>query len=337
MIDLHAHYLPPRLIEEVKLHSRSLGVALTQQGNVLIFPSAPSRPISQALMDIHGRLEWNEKEGIRLQILSPWMDALGDDLTPSREITWIRLMNDLTALDIEQHSEVGAFAALPTCSAGESAAELRRAVDDLGFSGGVLPTVVGDLDLDVAGLDPLFDAAVGLDVPLFIHPFRVMAPDRMNDRFLWNICGNPFETTLTAVRLFLSATFARWPGLRLLLSHCGGTLPFIAGRVAQAAQTSNRIDVPCDSPDDILNAFYYDTVVHDPAALGFAIRRIGPSRVALGTDVPFPMLIRDVHAHLDRALQWADDADHERSLICDVSPNCVLYGTSSTAAKSETV
>lgn len=326
MIDLHAHYFPPALVDEVKTHGRALGVELSAEGDALTFPAGPTRPLPPALLNLEGRTRSNSSEGIELQVLSPWMDALGDSLRSDLEVNWVRLMNDFTAETVQESSGFGAFAGLPVSSGEEAAKELRRGVDELGFAGGVLPTLVQKGDLDVAGLDPLFDEAVSLDVPLFIHPFRVMARDRLNDRFLWNICGNPYETTLAALRLYLSDTFVRWPDLRLLLSHCGGTLPFLAGRAWQGARTSKEIEIPVDTPDDILDAFYYDTVVHDAPALGFALKRIGPGRVALGTDAPFPMKIENVRAHVEDAVRWAGVDVAVVDDVLDAWPRNVLHG-----------
>ena len=192
-------------------------------------------------------------------------------------------------------------------SSGQSAAEeLERVVREHGFLGGSIPTQVrGGLDLDAAGLDSLFATAQELGVPLLVHPYRVMARSRMDRHFLFNICGNPFETTLAAMRLFFWGVFDKWPELKLVLAHTGGALSLLAGRAWHASSHAAGFEHPLKSPSEMLDSFYYDTVLHDPLSLGHAMRVIGPSRIMAGTDSPFPMLLDDPVGQVRRACEVA--------------------------------
>ena len=134
-------------------------------------------------------------------------------------------MNNATADDLDGCSEFRALAALPMADGGMAAEELGRCVERFGFAGGAIPTQVGGRDLDRAGLEPLWEAAETLGVLLFIHPHRVMGGDRVKAHFLGNVCGNPFETTLAALRLYFADVFTKWPKLKILLAHGGGPCP----------------------------------------------------------------------------------------------------------------
>ncbi|MDE0708843.1 MAG: amidohydrolase family protein, partial [bacterium] len=150
----------------------------------------------------------------------------------------------------------------------------------------------------VAGLEPLWEAAESLGALLFIHPFRVMGGDRLKVHFLNNVCGNPFETTLAALRLYFAGTFARWPDLRILLAHGGGVLPTLAGRAAHASRHAPGFDRTVDHPDSILECFYYDIILHDPRALTLLMNAVEPTRIVAGTDYPFPMILDRPTDHL---------------------------------------
>lgn len=304
VIDIHAHYFPSSILPEVR-RAKHLGVSYSPEDRVLTFPSGPARPLFEALSDLEARIEWKRARDIELQIISPWMDIAGDDLIGRQGIAWTRLLNDGVAAEIDGDDGFLAFAALPVDDGDSAAAELERCVGQLGFVGAALPTQVAGKNLPEAGLDNLFDAAESLDVPLFIHPFKVLGFDRLSQDFMTNICGNPFETTVAALSLFFAGTLERFPGLRVLLSHCGGTLPFIAGRAVQGGHTHPKVRRRAESPSEILRHFYFDTILHDVGALAFAISQVGPERCALGSDVPFPMAVEDpvrhVHAALDRA------------------------------------
>jgi aminocarboxymuconate-semialdehyde decarboxylase len=304
VIDVHAHYVAPALLERAAKSGGIAGVSYDAASRCVDFGAAASRPVPPPLTDLARRREWNAARGIERQVLSPWLDIVGDDLGAGAQATWTRHMNETVAADIAGDDGFTAFAALPADGAA-AARELVHCVGELGFAGAALPTQIGGRDLDQAGLEPLFEAAAALGVPLFLHPFRVMGAERMSRHFLNNVCGNPFETTMAAVTLFFAQTFERHPELRVLLSHCGGALPFIAGRVSHAARHASGIPVTMEAPEDILERYVYDTVVHDPDALAFAIARVGAERVALGTDVPFPMQIDQPAEHVRDALARA--------------------------------
>lgn len=318
-IDVHAHYVSPGLLDQAA--SSASPVAVDEAEHRLIFPSGPSRPIPNSLLELTERSAWMDRRFIRIQIVSPWMDILGVDLSGPDQALWCRMYNDTVADDLEGAPRFRAMAALPVSSGEWAAEELERAVSELGFAGGAIPTQVGDgLDLDAAGLDALFQAAEALDVPLFIHPYRVMARSRMTSHFLFNVCGNPFETTLAALRLFFSGVFETLPKLRILLAHAGGTLPMLAGRAVHASRHAQGFDRELESSSEILDRFYYDTILHDERALAFALTAIGPERFALGSDYPFPMLVDDPHRHIHSAAQEMGASTDLIKQVAEVTP-----------------
>ncbi len=303
MIDLHAHYLAPSVLAVAS--QGLLPVAYQPESRVLVFPSGPSRPVPPLLTDLDSRRGWIADRRIDFQVLSPWMDIAGDDLGVRAAEAWCRALNDACATDIAGDARFGALAALPVVDGESAARELDRCVRELGFAGGAIPTQVGGTDLDAAGLDPLWEAAEALGVPLFVHPYRVMGADRMRVHFLGNVCGNPFETTLAALRLYFAGTCTRWPRLRILLAHGGGTLPYLAGRAVHASHHAPGFERAVEHPDDILQSFYYDTLLHDPRAVAHLMRTVGPGRIAAGTDAPFPMSLDSPIAHVEQAARTA--------------------------------
>ena len=314
MIDMHAHYLSPSVLRRALADSRPVGLA--PDGRSLRFPSGPSRPVPPPLCDLTDRLRWMDERAIERQILGPWMDISGDDLSPEAATAWCRTMNDSCAEDIGSEPRFGALAALPMVDGRAAAAELGRCVRDMGFVGGAIPTQVAGVDLDEAGLEPLWEASSELEAVLFMHPFRVMGGSRMKAHFLNNVCGNPFETTLAALRLYFDGTFERWPDLRILLAHGGGVLPTLAGRAAHASRHAPGFDRAVDHPNSILGCFYYDTILHDPRALTLLMNAVEPARIAAGTDYPFPMILDRPTDHVEEACRVAGlDRDSYRRVL----------------------
>ncbi len=129
--------------------------------------------------------------------------------------------------------------------------------------------------------------------PAFNEPHAALEPF-----YLQNVIGNPLETTVMVERLICAGVFARHPGLRLVLLHGGGYLPYQAGRLAHACGV--RPEIPIQA-GDVWRAFgqlYFDTITHDAAALRFLAQRVGTDHVLLGTDLPFDMAIQDPRAVL---------------------------------------
>ena len=159
---------------------------------------------------------------------------------------------------------------------------------------------------------------------MFIHPHRVLGAERLAKDFLTNVCGNPFETTVAALSLFFDGTFDRYPDLKILLAHCGGTLPMLAGRAARAVAAGAATRRTAENADEILNCFTYDTVVHDPGVLAFAVARLGHDRLVLGTDYPFPMLVDDPIDLVRQALVATGEDAHGFDHITRVGPANLL-------------
>ena len=303
MIDLHAHYLSPSVLAAAS--KGLLPASWDENRRVIEFPSGPSDPVLPGLSDLEERIRWNSERGIDIQVLAPWMDITGDDLDPGQARIWCEAMNDGLAHGIDGNAQFRALAALPLVNGGTAAGELRRCVGEFGFSGGAIPSQVNGQDLDEAGLEPLWEAAEDLGVLLFMHPYRVMGGRRMGRDHLGNVCGFPFDTTLAAMRLYFSEVFTTWPRLKILLAHGGGTLPYLAGRAAHASRYVPTVTRRVDHPDEILQMFYYDTMLHDPRALVSLIRTVGTERVVGGTDAPFPMWVDDPVEHIEGACRRA--------------------------------
>ena len=99
--------------------------------------------------------------------------------------------------------------------------------------------------------------------------------------------------TIAATRLIFAGVLERHPRLNLVLSHGGGTLPYLGGRLdlgyhapRYEANPACRANIT-KPPSHYLSQFYYDTVVASPASLRFLIDLVGADRVMFGTDFPY--------------------------------------------------
>ena len=112
----------------------------------------------------------------------------------------------------------------------------------------------------------------------------------MNDYYLWNTVGNPLETTICAAHLIMAGVMEKHPNLKILLSHGGGAILSLRGRLRHSftfqPQAKSRLQ---ESPEESLKRFYFDTITHDANLLCALIDYVGADRVLLGSDYPFDM------------------------------------------------
>jgi predicted TIM-barrel fold metal-dependent hydrolase len=189
------------------------------------------------------RIASMDAAGIDVQVLSHVQPA-AQGLPGDEGVAAARTANDALAGAIARHpGRLAGFATLPTGDPGKAADELARAAGDLGFLGGMVNSTLGTNGafLDDDRFEPLLAAFEDLDVPLYLHPaspptgvadvlFGGLAP-AVATRLATNAWGWHAEAGLHALRLVVSGTFERHPGLRLIIGHCGEMLPFMLARV----------------------------------------------------------------------------------------------------------
>ncbi|GGI95341.1 amidohydrolase family protein [Streptomyces brasiliensis] len=298
VVDIHAHHVGTYAVERIREEGAAHHVRLVT-GEVAGKPvtrvevaGRPSGlPLLPQLTDVSTRLAWMDAAGVDVQLVAPWMDLAGYELDPEDGLWLARVQNDSAARLLTGHDRFLAAAAVPLQHPGYAAAELRRAVTELGHSAVQIGARIGELGLDDPSLDPFWDTAQDLGVPVIVHPAELDVPDRHRRLFLHILVGNPAETTFAAAALLLGGVLERRPGLRVLLVHGGGFVPYQIGRLQRgytAAPPQFRAR-GVRSPRDLLGQLFYDTVLHDDDALRHLLDFAGPERVLLGSDYPFPM------------------------------------------------
>ena len=166
--------------------------------------------------------------------------------------------------------------------------ELRRAVEDLGLKGVALFTNVSGKQIDIPEFWPVYLMASRLGVPVFVHPITPLHREVYDDYSLLSVLGFPFETTIAATRLTLSGLLEELPDLKLVLSHLGGTLPYLVGRIDDGHRifksSQNKIKHP---PSKYLKKMYLDAASFYEPALGCALDFWGADKLVLGSDYPY--------------------------------------------------
>lgn len=312
-VDVHAHFVAPAVLQELRRNGQAYGVRVEEgeRGPVLHFPRTASRPFFAAMSDLDRRLEEMDRQRVAFALLSTWVDIFGYDLDGEEAVRYCRLVNN--ALTEAVRSRPDRLAALATVPAAHPAAarELERAVLQLGMRGLFLGTNILGRNLDDPLLEPLWQAAEGLDVPVVLHPVNTPARERLASYYLGNLIGNPLETTVAAASLILGGVLDRHPGLRVVLLHGGGYFPWAVGRLDHGYRVRPETRArAARTPGEYVKRFHYDTVVYDRRILAALAGVVGWERILLGSDCPFDMQLPEPVRFVRESVQ--DPEDFER-------------------------
>lgn len=287
IIDCHAHFVPPSLLEAVKARAGEFpSVTLTDQGGFGFADAKPTRPVAGFLSDTAKRVAWMDEQKIDRQIFGGWVDMFANQLPASEGAAWSRMINEHGLAFAQDNPRFVPLASLPIQD-GVAAAEVLREAHAAGYRGamiGTQPKGTGGV-LDDPSLDPFWQAADELGWAIFIHPVFESGDDRVHDYGMANAVGRITDQLIAMSRLVYSGHITRYANAKIIAGTGGAALPYALGRLKQ----NWTLDESLGKPEDALRQLYYDTIVHDPRALRFMADIVGADRIMMGSDMPFPI------------------------------------------------
>jgi len=248
------------------------------------------RTVSDRCWDPALRAADMDGQGVARQVLSPMPELLSYWLDGADGGALARYLNEQIAAMVAQAPDrFFGLGAVPLQDLDRAVAELEHAIGTLGLAGVEIGTNVNGMALGDARLEPFFAAAERLGAAIFVHPLRPAGMERLvGPPNLEQIVAFPGETGLAAASLLTGGTLARHPGLRIALSHGGGSLAMLLPRLQHSWQTfaALREAVP-EAPQAGARRLWVDSLVYDRLALEHLIERFGPTQVCVGSDFPF--------------------------------------------------
>jgi aminocarboxymuconate-semialdehyde decarboxylase len=309
-IDLHTHILPREWPDLDAKYGYAGFVRLEHYQRCcarMMIGDRVFREITDNVWEPRRRIEEMDRIGITMQVLSTVPVMFSYWAKPADALDLSRRLNDHIAEIVRAHpARFTGLATIPLQEPELAARELERCVRDLGLRGAQIGTHIDasphfgridTLNLDNAALQPVWSAAEQLGAAIFVHPWDMLGKERMPKYWLPWLVGMPAETSLAICSMIFGGVFERFPKLRVAFAHGGGAFPFTVGRIEHAFHVRPdlcAIDNKANPRSYLATAdrparFYVDSLVHDADALRLLVKLFSASRVALGSDYPFPL------------------------------------------------
>jgi predicted TIM-barrel fold metal-dependent hydrolase len=324
-VDIFTHIMPPKFLKTLQEKAPSQKEAIMR---------AASPPTTFDL-DLRFRIMDRFEDIVQvLTVPSPVVETLGP-----AAIELARLANDEMAELLVKHPDrfVSAAALLPMNDVEAALQETDRAIKELRFRGVQIFSSPNGESIDSPKFLPLFEKMSHYNLPIWIHPEISFAVSEMQQTlvdiphlmitFRW-----PYETTIAMARLVYSGIMERYPNLKIITHHCGGMVPFFAGRVAQSHDTQEmRVRTRFKTeftvhPIEHYHKFYADTVVQgNTSALMCGYQFFGADHLLFGTDMPYDnqLGVRTVRNTI-QAIQEMDIPESDRRKIFEENAKRIL-------------
>ncbi len=287
IIDFHNHFYPKEYIEALQTGPSNIKVTYDENNNPLLHYPGDYNILVPSHRDIDFREQAIKKAGIDKQILT--FTTPGTQIeSPERSVELAQIVNDgFARIKNERSDWFTALATLPLNDPETSVIELERAFNDLGFKGVMVFSNINGIALSDQRFWPLYEKASDLNAVFYIHPNFPVGVEAMTEYWLMPLIGFTFDTTLAAAKLVFSGVVEKYPGIRWVLAHLGGAIPYLAERLDRGyfafKECREHISKP---PSEYLKEFYYDTVNFDLKALKLAIDFAGADHLVAGSDYP---------------------------------------------------
>jgi gamma-resorcylate decarboxylase len=280
--------------------------------------------VESHLLEADERIKIMDATGIERTILSLTSPGIQSITDTGLAVQVARDTNNLTRQEFVERrpDRLSMFACLPTQDGAAAAAELRRAVGELGAVGALINgyTNVGDAStgryLDDDAYEPMWAAVEELGVPVYLHP-REPLPAQQKiyagyESLVGSAWGFAHETATHAVRLMLSGLFDRHPGVQVILGHLAEGLPFLLPRLEHrlAKQKDGAgLGSATRTVSEYFSAnFYATTSGHFHTRTLFnTIAELGVDRVLFSADYPYETM-EEAAAWFDSSLLSRNDA-----------------------------
>lgn len=291
VIDVHTHMFSRPYLDLVQQKGApKYTMGHNKGGQEAIFAyGAPYVTLFPEMCDYEARIKNMDKAGVDIAIVSLTAQNcyFGG---PEVSLKAAQLVNDDMA---DQQSiypdRIRWFASIPWQYPELALAELNRCVK-AGAIGAYVAANIDGKNLTDPSFSRIWDRIDELSLPVLVHPTAPKGSEEMDlhEYGLVPPIGFMFDTTLAISRMVLDGFFEKYQKMKIIASHGGATLPYLAGRLDQChANIPDCAEKISTKPSEYLREFvYYDSVVFTQEALQLCVDQMGEDRVLYGSDYP---------------------------------------------------
>jgi len=276
LIDTHNHFYPPPYLAMQKEWEGKRNIPPAPD----VFNWTPARLIE--LMD---------KDGIRTAVMSLastpglWFDAGAEEAAKT-----VRICQDFVAKMRQDYpGRFGVFAPLSMMNVDVTLKEIEYAFDSIKADGINLQSNYGDKWLGDPMYQPVLAELNRRKAVVYVHPLVAACCGRLSIPTFPAVIEVPHDTTRTVTSLLLTGSFKRYPDIKWIFSHAGGTIPMMAGRIAAFYDRNPKTQE--FAPNGVmaeLAKLHYDTANATSVPTMTALLKLVPvSQVTYGTDYPY--------------------------------------------------
>ena len=297
VIDVHSHMITPEFVS-----------ALEQEGRLM----DEGFPLPK--YDVESHLKWMDEAGVQTSVLTLAAPQ------PTSALVVRKTNGEAARIKREYPGRYLFCAALPLPDVDAAIREVKYALDTLGADGIKLATNVQGQYLGAPELDTLFSVLNERQAVVILHPHR---PEPVNREVM---AQTPLamqeylsETTRAVTNMISRNVLARYPGVKVVVPHCGAYLPLAVPRmkslvpVMQANKLVGDIDW-----DANLAALYYDLAgAHSPEVIRMMLTITTPDHLLYGSDYPYvaPQVLSQSLARMNQYLTTEPDLAPFKEMI----------------------
>jgi aminocarboxymuconate-semialdehyde decarboxylase len=337
-IDIHSHFFPESWPDFSArfgtpdwpwLKHLENGEAMVMVGN------REFRRIQQVCWDPVLRLEDLDRQGVDRQVISATPVLFSYNRPAQEALEVARIFND-AGLEFcsRSNGRLIPICQVPLQDIDLACAELTRCMKS-GHRGVQIGNHVGAKNLDDPGLITFLHHCADEGAAVLVHPWDMMAPERMPKYMTpWTV-AMPAETQLAVSTLILSGAFDHLPrSLRICFAHGGGSFAFLLGRLQNAwihqPLCRGASQFP---PMHYVDRFSVDSAVFDQRSLNLLVEVMGEDRIMLGSDYPYPL----GEEHIGELIRTSDLPADVKTKMLAGNAECWLGLTPTTSDVSPTL
>lgn len=249
------------------------------------------RTVEPNLFDAKTRIDDYKKSHTQVQVICTVPVLFAYFAKPEHGYEVAKFLNDDIAQTVHDNPKnyIG-LGTLPMQDVDLSVKELHR-IKKIGLAGIQIGSNINDMNLNEEVFFPIWKTCQELGLAIMVHPWNMMGFQDIKKYWLPWLVGMPAETARAAASMIFGGVFDKFPELRVMFSHAGGSLIPTIGRLEHGFNCRPdlvAIDNP-NNPRNYLGKFWVDSITHDPDLLHYIIKQIGTERITLGSDYPFPL------------------------------------------------